>query len=85
MTGGSFPARIWNAYMKVALKGSPIIDFAPPSFIGGSDAFPIPDPIPTIAPAAAAEWCKSADLTGVNKDLSEFCEKALKKYLVSNS
>ena len=85
VTGGSFPARIWNAYMKVALKGAPIIDFAPPSFIGGSDAFPIPDPIPTIAPAAAAEWCKSADLTGVNKDLSEFCEKALKKYLVSNS
>jgi membrane peptidoglycan carboxypeptidase len=85
VTGGSFPARIWNAYMKVALKGAPIIDFAPPSFIGGSDAFPIPDPIPTIAPSAAADWCKSADLTGVNKDLTEFCEKALKKYSTSNS
>jgi membrane peptidoglycan carboxypeptidase len=85
VTGGSFPARIWNAYMKVALKGAPIIDFAPPSFIGGSDVFPIPDPIPTIAPSAAADWCKSADLTGVNKDLTEFCEKALKKYSTSNS
>jgi membrane peptidoglycan carboxypeptidase len=85
VTGGSFPARIWNAYMKVALKGAPIIDFAPPSFIGGSDAFPIPDPISTIAPSAAADWCKSADLTGVNKDLTEFCEKALKKYSTSNS
>jgi len=82
VTGGSFPARIWNAYMKVALKGQPKLDFLPPSHIGGTEAFPIPDPIPTIAPAAAASWCANADLTGVNKDLSEFCTKALKKYLV---
>ena len=82
VTGGSFPARIWNAYMKVALKGQPKLDFLPPSHIGGTEAFPIPDPIPTIAPAAAATWCATADLTGVNKDLSEFCTKALKKYLV---
>ncbi|MFM1968409.1 MAG: hypothetical protein RL590_1266 [Actinomycetota bacterium] len=82
VTGGSFPARIWNAYMKVALKGQPKLDFLPPTNIGGTEAFPIPNPIPTIAPAAAASWCATADLTGVNKDLSEFCTKALKKYLV---
>ena len=81
VTGGSFPARIWNAYMKGALKGQEPIDFAPPSYIGGTEALPIPNPVATIAPSAAAAWCQSADLTGVNKDLSEFCEKALKKYL----
>jgi membrane peptidoglycan carboxypeptidase len=84
VTGGSFPARIWNAYMKVALKGEPKLDFPPPTNIGGSEAFPIPNPIPTISPAAAASWCTNADLTGVNKDLTEFCTKALKKYLVPN-
>ncbi|MEY2872247.1 MAG: hypothetical protein RL526_387, partial [Actinomycetota bacterium] len=82
VTGGSFPARIWNAYMKGALKGQEPIDFAPPSFIGGTEALPIPNPVATIAPSAAAAWCQSADLTGVNKDLSEFCDKALKKYLL---
>ena len=82
VTGGSFPARIWNAYMKTALKGQPKLDFPTPSHIGGTEAFPIPNPVPTIAPAAAASWCANADLTGVNKDLSEFCTKALKKYLV---
>ncbi len=81
VTGGSFPARIWNAYMKVALKGEPKLEFSAPANIGGTEALPIPDPIPTIAPADAANWCASADLEGVMKDLKEFCTKALKKYL----
>jgi membrane peptidoglycan carboxypeptidase len=81
VTGGSFPARIWNAYMKAALKGEPKLEFSSPANIGGTEAFPIPDPIPTIAPADAANWCVSADLEGVMKDLKEFCTKALKKYL----
>ena len=81
VTGGSFPARIWNAYMKVALKGQPKLDFLPPTNIGGTEPFPIPDPVPTINPADAARWCSTADLTGVNKDLSNFCTKALKKYV----
>jgi hypothetical protein len=37
--------------------------------------------VPTIAPATAAAWCQTADLEGTNKDLKDFCEKALKKYL----
>ena len=82
VTGGSFPARIWNAYMKAALKGQPKLDFPSPTFIGGSEPFPIPNPVPTIAPADAARWCSTADLEGTNKDLKEFCSKALKKYLV---
>ena len=81
VTGGSFPARIWNQYMKAALKGQPKLDFPAPANIGGAEPFPIPDPVPTISPSDAANWCATADLTGVNKDLSEFCTKALKKYL----
>ncbi|MEY2841872.1 MAG: hypothetical protein RLY74_1013, partial [Actinomycetota bacterium] len=44
VTGGSFPARIWSAYMKVALRGEPELDFAAPSLIGGTEQLPIPDP-----------------------------------------
>ena len=80
VTGGSFPARIWNAYMKVALRGEPKLDFAAPSYIGGTEQLPIPNPIPTIAPLDAAKWCLTADLEGAMKDLKEFCKKALKKY-----
>ena len=83
VTGGSFPARIWNAYMKAALKGQPKLDFQAPTFIGGVDSFPIPDPVATIAPSDAAAWCSTADLEGTMKDLREFCEKALKKYLIT--
>ena len=35
VTGGSFPARIWTAFMKGALKGEPVMDFPAPSNIGG--------------------------------------------------
>ena len=37
VTGGSFPARIWTAFMKGALKGEPTLDFPTPSNIGGLD------------------------------------------------
>ena len=80
VTGGSFPARIWNAYMKAALKGQPKLDFLPPANIGGTERTPIPDPIPTIAPIDAARWCATADLEGTMKDLKDFCTKALKKF-----
>ncbi len=81
VTGGSFPARIWNAYMKAALKGQPKLDFPAPANIGGTERVAIPDPIPTIAPVDAARWCSTADLEGTMKDLKEFCTKALKKYV----
>jgi hypothetical protein len=69
--------------MKAALKGQPKLEFAAPTFIGGVDAFPIPDPVATIAPSDAATWCTTADLEGAMKDLTEFCTKALKKYLIT--
>jgi membrane peptidoglycan carboxypeptidase len=37
VTGGTFPARIWTAFMKGALKGQPVMDFPAPSNIGGLD------------------------------------------------
>ena len=37
VTGGTFPARIWTAFMKSALKGEPVMDFPAPSNIGGLD------------------------------------------------
>jgi membrane peptidoglycan carboxypeptidase len=37
VTGGTFPARIWTAFMKGALKGEPVMTFPAPSNIGGLD------------------------------------------------
>ena len=37
VTGGSFPARIWTAFMKGALKGEPVMSFPAPANIGGLD------------------------------------------------
>jgi membrane peptidoglycan carboxypeptidase len=38
VTGGSFPAAIWTAFMKAALAGKPVKDFAPPP----EGAIPVP-------------------------------------------
>jgi membrane peptidoglycan carboxypeptidase len=37
VTGGSFPARIWTAFMKGALKDQPVMEFPAPANIGGLD------------------------------------------------
>jgi membrane peptidoglycan carboxypeptidase len=37
VTGGSFPARIWTAFMQGALKGEPVLSFPAPANIGGLD------------------------------------------------
>ena len=51
ITGGSFPARIWNAYMKKALAEYPISYFPRPAFVGGTRSVYIdvakPTPTPT--------------------------------------
>ena len=75
VTGGSFPARIWNAYMKVALKDQPVMDFPAPTYIGGTTPAPITDPIPTITNAQAATWCTTNDLTGQPKDILDLCKQ----------
>lgn len=53
VTGGSFPARIWTAYMKGALKGEPLLDFPEPAYIGGKAEPPVPiteEIVPTPVP-----------------------------------
>jgi membrane peptidoglycan carboxypeptidase len=37
VTGGTFPAKIWTAFMKGALKDEPIMEFPAPANIGGLD------------------------------------------------
>jgi len=37
LTGGTFPAKIWTAFMKGALKGEPVMAFPAPANIGGLD------------------------------------------------
>jgi membrane peptidoglycan carboxypeptidase len=37
VTGGTFPARIWTAFMKGALKEEPVMEFPQPANIGGLD------------------------------------------------
>lgn len=56
VTGGSFPAKVWTAFMKGALAGQPKMNFPPPVHIGGMGAIPMspslmtPTPIPTPIP-----------------------------------
>ncbi len=54
VTGGTFPAKIWTAFMKGALKGQEILTFPAPSNIGGLDPIVMttsetqsPTPLPT--------------------------------------
>ena len=37
VTGGTFPAKIWTAFMKGALKGDPVLSFPKPVNSGGTD------------------------------------------------
>ena len=54
VTGGSFPAKIWDVYTKEALSGEPIVDFPAPANIGGVDPTPMQNAVPTLDPALAA-------------------------------
>jgi membrane peptidoglycan carboxypeptidase len=47
LTGGSFPARIWNAYTKSALDGSPKLKFKPPAHVNGTDFIDMRDVVMT--------------------------------------
>ena len=51
VTGGTYPAMIWNAMMKKALAGTPVQGFAPPANIGGTDAVNMVNAVPTLDPS----------------------------------
>ena len=50
ITGGTYPARIWTAYMKAALEGSKVVAFPEPAGVN-KDADPPPPPTTTAPPA----------------------------------
>lgn len=47
VTGGSFPARIWNRFSLKALEDLPVKNFAYPAFIGGTKPIDLINPSPT--------------------------------------
>ena len=47
VTGGTFPAKVWTAFMKAALKGQPKLDFPAPVHIGGELPTVMSSPSPT--------------------------------------
>jgi len=51
VTGGSFPARIWAAYVKAYLGNTPIQDFPAAANIGGTDAVDYTNAVPQMDPA----------------------------------
>ena len=51
VTGGTYPAMIWNAMMKKALAGTPVQGFSAPSNIGGTDAVNMVNAVPTLDPS----------------------------------
>ncbi len=53
VTGGTFPARIWDLYMRQALAHTPVIAFPAPANIGGVDPVPMQSAVPTLDPALA--------------------------------
>ncbi len=55
VTGGSYPAMIWNSYTKVAMKGMPVVSFPAPSNIGGTEPTDFSTAVPTLDPSLAVK------------------------------
>ena len=58
VTGGTFPAKVWTAFMKAALAGEPKLSFPKPAHIGGTDPIvmaqptsPLETPTPSPSPS----------------------------------
>ena len=63
VTGGSFPARIWTAFMKAALKGQPVSRFVQPESLPSASASPTVSPTPTSTVTPSASGTPSAPAT----------------------
>ena len=53
VTGGTYPAMIWNSYTKVALKDLPVVSFPAPANIGGTEPTDFSTAVPTLDPSLA--------------------------------
>ncbi|CAB4340339.1 unannotated protein [freshwater metagenome] len=51
VTGGSFPARIWAAYVKAYLGKAPIQQFPEPTNIGGTEPIDFVNAVPEMDPS----------------------------------
>ncbi|MFF2081153.1 transglycosylase domain-containing protein [Kitasatospora sp. NPDC058162] len=61
--GGQFPAQIWTAYMKAALKGQPVSDFPTPADGGDSGAGDLPTAPPS-TPSSTPSTGSATPTTG---------------------
>ena len=68
VTGGTFPAKVWTAFMKAALVGQPKLAFPKPAHIGGTVATimtgPTPVPTPTLDPTGTTGTTGVTGATG---------------------
>jgi membrane peptidoglycan carboxypeptidase len=55
VTGGTYPAQIWNLYTKGALKGVPVVQFPAPANIGGTEPTDFSQAVPTLDPSLAVK------------------------------
>ncbi|CAB4778442.1 unannotated protein [freshwater metagenome] len=55
VTGGTFPAKVWTAFMKGALKGEPKLKFPAPVHIGGEVETVMSSPTPVSVPVAPTD------------------------------
>ncbi|MFF1794145.1 transglycosylase domain-containing protein [Kitasatospora sp. NPDC058263] len=65
--GGQYPAQIWTSYMKAALKGQPVTDFAEPSgkdWSGGSGTAGTADSSPSPSGSASPSATPGSGATG---------------------
>ncbi|MER6400587.1 transglycosylase domain-containing protein [Kitasatospora sp. NPDC059973] len=65
--GGQYPAQIWTSYMKAALKGQPVTDFAEPSgkdWSGGSGTAGTADSSPSPSGSASPPATPGSGATG---------------------
>ncbi len=53
VTGGTYPAMIWNSYTKAAMKGMPVVSFPAPANIGGTEPTDFSTAVPTLDPSLA--------------------------------
>ena len=53
VTGGTYPAMIWNTYTKAAMKGMPVVSFPAPANIGGTEPTDFTQAVPTLDPSLA--------------------------------
>lgn len=53
VTGGTFPARIWNSFSLKALEALPVKNFSNPAFIGGNRPVDLINPRPTPKPSSS--------------------------------